>query len=91
MEDYERLQKIGMLNRDVKDFDQLIGGEIEFVVSRGNIIHVKLDNKVNLILGPEYDGKIFIHHKEEMYLKKFHLKLDFCDDIILTVRLTSMV
>ena len=28
MHDYERLQKIGILKKEVKDFEQLIGGEI---------------------------------------------------------------
>ena len=61
LQDYERLQRIGMLDKDTKSFDQLINGEIESIISRGNAIRVKLNNGTNLILGPEYGGKIFYH------------------------------
>ena len=90
LQDYERLQKIGMLDKDTKSFDQLVDGKIEFVISRGNVIRVKLTNGMNLILGPEYGGRIFYHTSEKTVPKKFHLKVDFSDDTVLTVRLTSM-
>lgn len=90
LKDCERLQKIDMMDKDTKSFDQLIGGRIESVTSRGNVIRVKLDNGMNLILGPEYGGKIFYHTSEKTVPSKFHLKLDFSDGTILTVRLTSM-
>jgi len=90
LKDYKRLQKIGMLNKDTKDFDQLVKGEIVFVTSRGNVILVKLNNRTNLLLGPEYGGKIFYHTNEKTLPRKFHLKLNFSDDTMLTVRLTSM-
>ncbi len=88
--DCERLQRIGMMNKDLSIFDQLVDGKIEFVRSRGNVIHVKLDNGMNLILGPEYGGEIFFHKDEKNVPKKFHLKVDFSDGTVLTVRLTSM-
>jgi len=90
LQDYERLQKIGMMNKDTKSFDQLVNRKIESVISRGNVIRVKLDNGMNLILGPEYGGEIFYHTSEETISSKFHLKIDFTDDSALTVRLTSM-
>ena len=90
LQDYERLQRIGMLNKDVKTFDQLVDGEIESVISRGNVIRVKLNNGMNLILGPEYGGTILYHTHGKPVPKKFHLKVDFTDDTMLTVRLTSM-
>jgi formamidopyrimidine-DNA glycosylase len=90
LRDFERLQKIGMLNKDTKDFNQLIKGEIEFIISRGNVIRVKLNNGMNLIIGPEYGGKIFYHTTVKTIPSKFHLKLNFSDDTFLTVRLTSM-
>lgn len=90
LQDYERLQRIGMLDKDTKTFDQLVNGKIESVISRGNVIRVKLDNGMNLILGPEYGGKIFFHTSEKAVPRKFHLKVDFSDDTALTVRLTSM-
>jgi hypothetical protein len=63
LQDYERLQRIGMLDKDIKSFDQLVNGKIEFVVSRGNAIRVKLNNGMNLVLAPEYGGKIFTQRK----------------------------
>jgi len=53
LQDYEKLQEIGMLNKNIESFNQLVDGEIESVVSRGNGIRVKLDNETNLILAPE--------------------------------------
>ncbi len=90
LKDHERLQRIGMMDKDTRSFDRLVGGKIESVRSRGNVIHAKLDNGMNLILGPEYGGRIFYHTSEETVPRKFHLKVDFSDDTALTVRLTSM-
>ncbi len=90
LQDYARLQRIGMLNKEVKDFDQLVDGEIEYVVSRGNVIHVKLNNETNLLLGPEYGGEIFYYQSKDKIPQKYHLKIDFSDNTALTVRLTSM-
>ncbi len=88
--DCERLQKIGMMNKDLSIFDQLVDGKIVSVRSRGNVIHVKLDNGMNLVLGPEYGGEIFFHKDEKAVPKKFHLEVVFRDGTALTVRLTSM-
>ncbi len=90
LQDYERLQRIGMLDKDIKSFNQLVDGKIEFITSRGNVIRVKLNNGMNLILAPEYGGKIFYHTSEKTVPEKFHLKVDFSDNTGLTVRLTSM-
>jgi formamidopyrimidine-DNA glycosylase len=90
LKDYERLQKIGMLDKDLKSFDQLSNGKIESIISRGNVIHVKLNNGMNLILGPEYGGKIFYHENKGKVPSKFHLRVDFSDDTALTIRLTSI-
>ena len=90
LKDYERLQRIGFMNKDKRAFNQLVNGEVESVVSRGNAIRVKLNNGVNLLLNPEYGGEIFYHTSETSIPEKFHLKVDFSDDTALTVRLTSM-
>jgi len=90
LQDYERLQRIGMLDKDTKSFDQLFNGKIEFVISRGNVIRTKLNNGMNLILAPEYGGRIFYHTSVKTVPREFHLKVDFDDDTALTVRLTSM-
>jgi formamidopyrimidine-DNA glycosylase len=90
LQDYERLQRIGFMNKDRKAFDQLVNGKVESVTSRGNAIRVKLNNGTNLILNPEYGGEVFYHKNETAVSEKFHLKIDFSDDTVLTVRLTSM-
>ncbi len=90
LQDYERLQRIGMMDKDIKSFDQLVDGKIESVMSRGNAIRVKLSNGMNLVLAPEYGGKVFYHTSEKTVPGKFHLKVGFNDDSVLTVRLTSM-
>jgi formamidopyrimidine-DNA glycosylase len=87
---YQKLQRIGFINKNLSDFDRLSGGRVESVVSRGNVIRVKLDNGVNLILAPEYGGRILYHTKGSVVPAKFHLKLSFSDDTALTVALTSM-
>jgi len=90
LQDCEKLQRMGMINKDTKTFDQLVGREIESVLSRGNVIRVKLDKGMNLILGPEYGGEVFYHENGKAVTDKFHLKVSFDDDTALTVRLTSM-
>jgi len=90
LQDYERLQRIGMMDKDTKSFDQLVNRKIESVISRGNAIRLKLSNGMNLILAPEYGGEIFYHTSVKTVSSKFHLKIDFVDDSALTVRLTSM-
>ena len=88
--DYEKMQKIGFMNRDLGDYDRLVGGTVESVVSRGNTVHVKLDNGMNLLIGPEYGGRVLYHEGPETVPEKFHIKVDFADGAALTVRLTSM-
>ena len=90
LRDYERLQRIGFINKDIKSFDQLVDREVESVISRGNAIRVKLNNGVNLLLSPEYGGEVFYHKGEAAVPEKFHLRVDFTDGTALTVRLTSM-
>ena len=89
LKDCERLQRVGMMDKDLTSFNLLVDEKIETVTSRGNVIHVKLDNGANLILGPEYGGEIF-YHKTTKNVPKFHLRVDFWDGTLLTVRLTSM-
>lgn len=90
LKDYERLQRIGFLNKDIKSFDQLVNGEVESVISRGNAIRVRLNNGVNLILNPEYGGEVFYRTSETVIPEKFHLRVDFDDNTMLTVRINSM-
>jgi formamidopyrimidine-DNA glycosylase len=90
LRDCERLQKTGFINKDTKAFDQLVDREVESVTSRGNAILVKLDSKMNIILAPEYGGEIFYHSCETAVPQKYHLRIDFSDKTVLTVRFTSM-
>jgi formamidopyrimidine-DNA glycosylase len=90
LKDYERMQKIGFINRDLRDYDRLVDGVVEYAVSRGNTIHVKLDNGMNLVIAPEYGGVVLYHASSESLPGKYHFKADFDDGTALTVRLTSM-
>lgn len=90
LRDCERMQKIEFINKDLRDYDRLIDGVIEYAASRGNTILVKLDNGMNLLIGPEYGGKVLYHASPEDVPEKYHLRVNFKDDTALTVRLTSM-
>ncbi|MHA2051769.1 MAG: DNA-formamidopyrimidine glycosylase family protein, partial [Promethearchaeota archaeon] len=90
LKDYERLQKIGFLNKNIKEFDLLLGSNIKSVVARGNLIRMILDKDINLLIGPEYGGKVLFHKDDKKLPKKIHLKLTFTDKTILTIRLTGM-
>lgn len=87
LDEQERLQTSKMVNPDLSAFDNLKGCTVQGVVSRGNCIVVKLDNKMNLILSPEYGGTVLYYEDPSMVPKKIHLKLDFSDNSLLTVRL----
>jgi hypothetical protein len=58
LQDYQKLQRIGFINKDIKAFDQLVNRKVESIISRGNIIRVKLDHSLNLILAPELDHSL---------------------------------
>jgi formamidopyrimidine-DNA glycosylase len=90
LQEHERLQRLGFVNKDVSDFNRLINGKIEAVSSRGLVIRVKLDNGMNLLLAPEYGGRVLYHADESTVQEKAHLKVDFTDNTALTVRLTGM-
>lgn len=83
------LQRIGMLEPDLTIFDQLVDAQIENIISRGNIIVIKFDNKLDLIIGLEYGGELF-YFQDADDASSFHVKLVFTDDTALTVHLTSM-
>lgn len=89
VKDSERLQKIGMMEKNLTVFNKLVNAKIETISSRGNVLRIKFDNGTNLILGPEYGGEI-IYHTSATDVPKFHLRLDFSDNTVLTIRLTSM-
>jgi formamidopyrimidine-DNA glycosylase len=90
LRDCQKLQRIGFVNKDAKAFDQLVNRKVESITSRGNVIRVRLDLGLNLILAPEYGGRILYHTSGNTVPNKFHLKLDFSDGTSLTVALTGM-
>lgn len=88
--DYERMQRIGFMNRDIDDYQRLVDGKVESVASRGNSILVRLDNGMNLFIAPEYGGRILYHESGATAPEKYHLRIGFTDGTALTVRITSM-
>lgn len=83
------LQRIGMLEPDLTVFDQLVNAKIKEITSRGNVILVKFDNNMDLVIGLEYGGELFYYTNPED-ASSFHVKLVFTDNTGITVRLTSM-
>ena len=88
LQDVERLMRIGFVNKDLSDFDSIIGKTVENVVSRGNAVKVSLNGSMNVLLAPEYGG--VISYVEDGKVPNYHLKMMFRDGSILTVRITSM-
>jgi formamidopyrimidine-DNA glycosylase len=88
LRDYEKIHRIGFINKDLNDFKRLIGRRIEGASSSGNTIRVRLDHEVNLLLAPEYGGVILYHQAGDE--ANYHLRLGFTGGGSLTVRLTSM-
>ena len=90
IDNYQSLQRVLMFNKNTKIFDDFVGRKIKSVTARGNTIWIKFNKKLNLLVGPEYGGRIRIHETEDTLPKKFHVRLDFTDQSILTVRLLGM-
>ncbi len=89
LQNCQSLQKLGCVNRDTSAFGRLVGGKISAIVSRGNVILLKLSNSWDLVLAPEYGGVVQFHANQTA-LPKFHLKLGFQDGSALTVSLTGI-
>jgi formamidopyrimidine-DNA glycosylase len=86
----QKFQDLGFINMYSSDFDALSGGKIESVISRGNTIKANLNNGLNLILAPEYGGKILYHPKNSKVPSKYHLIVSLEDKTAFTVTLTGM-
>ena len=89
LRDIDRMIRIGFINKDVFEFREIMDKEVLEVVSRGNTIRVKLSGAMNLLIGPEYGGFV-TYLPEGGKIPKYHLRLDFNDGSILTIRITSM-
>jgi formamidopyrimidine-DNA glycosylase len=90
VQDYEKLQKIGFMNKDLKDYERLVGCAVKSIIQRGNTIRIQLNKKMNLVLCPDYRASILYHKSDETLPKKHHLKVEFTDGTYLTIRQTGM-
>jgi formamidopyrimidine-DNA glycosylase len=90
IQDSEKLQKIGFMNKDLKDYNRLVGCKVKEVIHRGNTIRIQLNKKMNLVLCPDYGAKIHFHETDGTLPKKHHLMLEFTDGTYLTIRQTGM-
>ena len=87
--DSEKLQRIGFMNSDLADYGILDGETILGAESGGNTVHLRLSGDANLVISPEYGGRVQYHEAGEKH-PSYHLKLGFTDGSALTVRLTNM-
>jgi formamidopyrimidine-DNA glycosylase len=87
--DSEKLQRIGFMNRDLADYGILDGETILGAESSGNTVHLRLSGDANLVISPEYGGRVQYHEAGEKH-PSYHLKLGFTDGSALTIRLTNM-
>ncbi|MBN2335472.1 hypothetical protein JXL21_07915 [Candidatus Bathyarchaeota archaeon] len=87
--DAEKLQRIGFMNKDLADYDILDGETVLGAESGGNTVHLRLSGDANLVISPEYGGRVQYSEPGEKP-PGYHLKLGFTDGSALTVRLTNM-
>ena len=90
VQDSEKLQKIGFMNKKAGDYDRLVGCKIQSISQRGNTIRIHMNKKMNLVLCPDYGANILYHESEETLPKKYHFKTSFTDGTFLTVRQAGM-
>ena len=90
IQDSAKLQKIGFMNKDLKDYERLVGCKVKSIIQRGNVIRIQMNKKMNLVLCPDYGAQIFYHKDADSLPKKHHLKVEFTDSSFLTVRQTGM-
>ena len=88
--DFKKLQKVGFINKKIKDFDKLIGCKIKSLDYRGGVIHVKFNKKMNLVLCGDYGAKYRYFETEEGIPKKIHFKLGFTDGSYFVIRQSGM-
>lgn len=88
LEDYASLLKDGFVNLEPNDFGaRLIKKSINSVKAKGKWIFVGLTPDMNFLLG-EIMGKVLYHSCQDTMPDKYHLKLEFADNIFLTVRVS---
>ncbi len=90
IQDSEKLQKIGFMNKKLKDYERLVGCKVKSITHRGNTIRIQMNKKMNIVLCPDYGASILFHENEESLPKKHHFKAEFSDGTFLTIRQTGM-
>lgn len=90
IKDSAKLQKIGFMNKKLKDYARLVGCKVKSISHRGNVIRIQMNKKMNLVLCPDYGAKILYHESEDTLPKKHHFKVEFTDGTYLTIRQTGM-
>jgi len=90
IQDSEKLQKIGFMNKDLKDYERLVGCKVKSIIHRGNVIRIQMNKQMNLVLCPDYGAQIFYHENADSLPKKHHFKAEFNDGSFLTIRQTGM-
>ena len=88
-QDMDRMLGMTSGREHLFDFNNLVGRTIEAVTARGNTIRVMLSGGFNIVHGPEYGGRIRLVNEGEK-VPKYHLKLQFSDGAILSMRNTGM-
>lgn len=87
---YQKLQKIGFINKKIADFDKLIDCKIKSIDYRGNVIHVQFNKKMNLVLCGDYGALYRYFDKGEDLPTKIHFKMGFTDGSHFTIRQSGM-
>lgn len=90
LSNYQKLQKIGFINKNIKDFDKLIECKIKSVDYRGNVIHIQFNKKMNLVLCGDYGAQYRYIRKGEEIPKKIHFKMEFTDGTFFTIKQSGM-
>jgi len=88
--DYESMQRLNLVNKDISDFERLVGGKIDAVASRGCTILMKLNNDMSLTIEPGQGGALLYHPSEATLPERVHLKMGFSDSTYLTVRFKGL-
>jgi formamidopyrimidine-DNA glycosylase len=88
-QDMERMLGLSVGKEHLFDFGSLAGRTIEAVTAKGNTIRFMLNGGFNIVHGPEYGGRIRLVQPGEK-VPKHHLKLEFSDSTVLSMRNTGM-
>ena len=48
VQDSEKLQKIGFMNKKLKDYERLVGCKVKEITHRGNVIRIQMNKKMRM-------------------------------------------